>query len=218
MELPRPGAWMIELRRFLGFVLIGTSVWLLFIFGRTAGDEGVIPLLAWLVGVATASWLYGIAQRSGRARWKLLTALAVLLLCLVGTDAVRHGAAAAAGAPAPDGAQPFDRAALEAQLLDGRAAFVYFTADWCITCAANEHLVLSNARVRAELKRLDVAVFRADWTRRDETIRAELARFGKAGVPLYVIYAPGRSRAPRVLPELLTVDLLLAELRSARAS
>ena len=78
--------------------------------------------------------------------------------------------------------------------------------------------MLSDARVRAELKRLDVAVFRADWTRRDETIRAELARFGKAGVPLYVIYAPGRSRAPRVLPELLTVDLLLAELRSARAS
>ena len=210
--LPRPGAWMLELRAFLGFALIGTCAWLLWIFGRTTGVDGLVALLAWLVGVAFAAWLYGVAQRSGRARWKLLTAVAVLFLCVTGAGELATPAAGGSRA------EPFDRAAIDASLQQGHPAFVYFTADWCITCAANERLVLSHGRVQAELERLDVAVFRADWTRRSETIRAELARFGKAGVPLYLVYPAGGTQPPRVLPALLTVDLLVAELRTARPS
>jgi thiol:disulfide interchange protein DsbD len=91
----------------------------------------------------------------------------------------------------------------------------YFTADWCITCKVNEKLVLADGRVQDELARLDVAVFRADWTRRDEEIRAELARFGRAGVPLYLVYAPGASGEPTRLSELLTVQGLVEALQAA---
>jgi thiol:disulfide interchange protein DsbD len=123
---------------------------------------------------------------------------------------VRAGAAAAA-LPA----RAFDAAAVAAEVAAGRPAFVYFTADWCVTCKLNERLVLSDARVHEALRELGVGVWRADWTRRDEAIRAELARFGRAGVPAYLVYAAGSPGAPRVLPELLSVDLLVGALRDA---
>ena len=72
--------------------------------------------------------------------------------------------------------------------------FVYFTADWCLTCKVNERVVLDDAEVQDALAREGFAVFEADWTRRDESIRAELARFGRSGVPLYLLYPAGRRR------------------------
>ena len=92
---------------------------------------------------------------------------------------------------------------------------MYFTADWCLTCKVNEHIVFDNERVRAELERLGVESFVGDWTRRDEAIRQELARYGKAGVPLYLVYSPRAPEKPIVLPEVLTVDLFLDALAQA---
>ena len=105
---------------------------------------------------------------------------------------------------------------MDEELANGRIAFVVFTADWCLTCKVNERLVLASDRVQAELARLDVAVFRADWTQRDETIRAELARLGRAGVPTYALHRPGRA-APDVLPEILSPGRLVAALRGDAA-
>jgi thiol:disulfide interchange protein len=93
---------------------------------------------------------------------------------------------------------------------------VYFTADWCLTCKLNERRVLADPRVTAALERAGAARFRADWTRRDAGIGSELARHGRAGVPLYLVYAAGEPDRPQVLPELLSVDLVLDAL--ARAS
>jgi thiol:disulfide interchange protein DsbD len=90
---------------------------------------------------------------------------------------------------------------------------VYFTADWCLTCKVNERVVLDDAAVRAALA--DFAVFEADWTRRDERIRAALARFGRSGVPLYLLYSPGGDSAPVRLPELLRKQSFLEALRVA---
>jgi thiol:disulfide interchange protein DsbD len=92
---------------------------------------------------------------------------------------------------------------------------VYFTADWCLTCKLNERIALDTEETRALLRAHGYAVLRGDWTQRDEAIRRELARHGKAGVPLYLVYAPGAASAPRVLPELITQDLLSEALRAA---
>jgi thiol:disulfide interchange protein DsbD len=90
---------------------------------------------------------------------------------------------------------------------------VYFTADWCLTCKLNERVVLDDASVRAALA--DFVVFEGDWTRRDERIRAALARFGRSGVPLYLLYPPGEGSAPLRLPELLSKQLFLEAVRTA---
>ena len=92
------------------------------------------------------------------------------------------------------------------------AAFVVFTADWCITCKVNERFVLADERVEAAFDAGGYVRFKGDWTARDEAIRQELARHGRAGVPLYLVYRPGQGAAPNVLPELLSVDGLLEAL------
>ena len=93
--------------------------------------------------------------------------------------------------------------------------FVDFTADWCITCKVNESLVLDHERVKSELLRLDVATFKADWTLYDDELRQVLASFGRAGVPMYLLYRPDAPGDPALLPELLTVDIVLEALREA---
>jgi thiol:disulfide interchange protein DsbD len=94
---------------------------------------------------------------------------------------------------------------------EGRPVFIDFTAAWCVTCQANKQLVLDTRAVREAFARLDAATLRADWTRRDPAISAALAGYGRSGVPVYVLYLPGRD-APVLLPELLTRDIVLSAL------
>lgn len=212
--LPRPGAWMLRLRTTLGFAVLLSVVWLLFVLGRTAGPDAVVTVLGFLVAVAFATWIYGCV-RIERPLLKPVVGVAVLVLGVFGVSVIGVDPRLSPDLESALDAKPFERRELESALASGRGAFVYFTADWCITCKANERLVLRDSRVRDALLRSGALVFRGDWTRRDETIRAELARFGKAAVPLYLVYTPG-SKQPIVLPELLTVDLVLAALDAKR--
>jgi thiol:disulfide interchange protein DsbD len=217
--VPRSGAWMLRLRALLGWTLLATVVWLLSLLGSSAGIDGLVSAVAFLLAIAFATWVYGARQHAGALR-ALAPSLGVALVALVALNPMRMQAEPAPEAretPA-DAPQRFEREAVRASLREGRPAFVYFTADWCITCGVNERLVLSTERVQAELRRRDYAVFRADWTRRDEAIRAELARFGKAGVPMYLVYDPAKPDDPRLLPELLTVDTVLAALAGGDAA
>ena len=104
---------------------------------------------------------------------------------------------------------------LERARAAGRPVFVDFTADWCITCKVNESVVLEDSRVQSELARLRFVTFKADWTLYDDEIRQVLASFGRAGGPMYLVYAPNSPGRPKLLPELLTVDLVIDALRDA---
>ncbi len=221
--LPRPGAWMIQVRRFLGFSLVATVVWLLWVVGRSLGVDAQAVLLAYLVVVAFLTWVYGSLQISASGRLAsgfglvglatIVFGLTELPLRLPERSAQSARSAAENAAPAPW--RPYDVAAIQAELGRGRPVFVDFTADWCITCKVNESVVLEDPRVRSEMERLKVATFKADWTLYDDEIRQVLARYGRAGVPMYLVYGPAAPREPELLPELLTVELTLDALRNA---
>ena len=98
----------------------------------------------------------------------------------------------------------YSEQAVSEALAAGRPSFVVFTADWCITCQVNERAVLERRAVREALRENGFALFKADWTRQDEVIRAKLAEFGRAGVPLYLVYSPNAPNHPQVLSELLS--------------
>ena len=214
--LPRPGPWMLGLRRILGLALLATAVWLVWIAGRVVGPVGMATLVALLVAIAAGTWIVGALQTAGALRSTLPAALALVALAPLGLDLAPLPAAPASAAPSvPEGEERYDRSALEAALARGRVAFVYFTADWCLTCKVNERRTLAHPRIREQLQRLDVAVLRADWTRRDAFLGAELARFGRSGVPLYLVFRPDAPDAPAILPELLDRDTLRAALRDA---
>jgi thiol:disulfide interchange protein DsbD len=207
----------------LGFALLGTVVWLLWVMGRSAGAGAQTALLAYLLVVGAGVWLFGALQRAERPGVARFASLCLPLVALLGLGVLP----VAEARPVSEGegaspellGRPFSRADVQAALGRGKPVFVYFTADWCLTCKVNEHLVFEDERVRKKLDELGFETFVGDWTRRDEAIRLELARWGKAGVPLYLVYAPNSPDRPIVLPEVLTVDLFLDALaQSAPAS
>ena len=217
--MPRSGPWMAKLRAGLGFALLASACWTLWIFGRSAGVDALAGALMLCVALGVSVWVYGLFQAAERGGRGLVLATAIALAALFALRPVWHAPSADPMAATPGGDaeaswKRFDRDAIASELAGGRPVFVDFTATWCLTCAVNERTVIASAPVKQELSRRGYALFRADWTRRDEAIRRELARFGRAGVPLYVVYDPDSPDAPRVLSELLTVDGLLDALRS----
>ncbi|MFN3376406.1 MAG: protein-disulfide reductase DsbD family protein [Burkholderiaceae bacterium] len=210
--LPRPGAWMDVLRRAMAFPMFATVVWLVWVLGQQSGIDGAGALLALLVAVAMLVWALTLA---GRTRWLLgciaLLALLAVLASGLGAQIVRP---AEASVPAPAAAAegtlpsatwtawtPGRQAAL---LAAGQPVFIDFTAAWCVTCQYNKKTTLADERVMASFREANVALLRADWTRRDPAITAALAALGRNGVPVYVFQRPGQ--APVVLSEVLGVD------------
>ena len=110
------------------------------------------------------------------------------------------------------GWQPYSRTALAELGAKGTPVFVDFTAAWCVTCQVNKKVVLETRAVQEAFAGKKVALMRADWTRRDPEITAALAAFGRNGVPVYALYAPGK--APVLLPELLTERIVLDALQT----
>ena len=202
--LPRPGAWMDTLRKLMAFPMLATVVWLVWVLGQQSGIDGAGALLILLVGLSLVVWALSLA---GRARvWMGGVSLATMAL-LVWAFAPQITTVPTAQAPAQassTGWQPWAPGAVEQILASGRPVFVDFTAAWCVTCQYNKKTTLADTGVMADLQTKNVALLRADWTRRDPAITAALAALGRSGVPVYVFYRPGHP--PVVLTEVLSVD------------
>lgn len=214
--LPRPGAWMQTFRQLMAFPMFATVVWLLWVLGQQSGVDGAAALLMLLVMLAMLVWALGLRRR---ARVVLASMSAAGLLWLgwsIGPHVTRLEEGQAGG-PVPTAVAgvaweawtPGRQAELLAQ---GRPVFVDFTAAWCVTCQYNKRTTLADTAVLDDLAARQVALLRADWTRRDPAITAELARLGRNGVPVYALYKNGLP--PVLLSEILTVE----EVRTALAS
>jgi thiol:disulfide interchange protein DsbD len=205
--LPRSGGWMGELRIVLGFALLATVVWLVWVMAKSAGPDAAAGLLALLLALALLVRWFGRAESRRRLRAGLL--VAGVALVALSPNWIRPQPERLA--PVAEGRAAWSPPELARLRAQGRPVLVVFTADWCLTCKVNESGVLASAAVEDALARLGYAVLEADWTRRDEAIRRELLRFGRAAVPLYLVYQPGAAE-PQVLPELLSVERVLAAL------
>ena len=221
--LPKPGPWMLWVKRVLALALLGTALWLLTVLRVTIGTEGAVAvgLMAGLAGIVLgAKKVQG--ARLARFAWPLSAMLAVLTvtypLLMAFTPAGIDGGAGARGTEdAVDrqiGWQAFDRAAIAEHVAAGRTVFVDVTADWCVTCQWNKQTVLLRGDVARWLARPDVAAMKADWTRPDPAIADYLAQHGRYGIPFNIVYGP---EAPEgvALPELLTADAVLGAVREA---
>src|ERR1700758_5354282 len=211
-RLPRPGPWMQHLRQLMAFPMFVTCVWLLWVLAQQIDVDALALVLAALVALGLAGWAAGQAQRGARGFGWVGTAAALLAAAtLIGATqrpALPLTRASTLQSDA-NGWSEWSPAALDRALARG-PVLVDFTAAWCVTCKANEHLVLRSGQVAAALAQRRVTVLRADWTNRNDAIARELARFGRSGVPLYVLYdSNGR---PRVLPEILTSGEVLEAL------
>lgn len=217
--LPKPGAWMDVFKKFMAFPMFGTAVWLLWVLGQQSGIDGAGALLALWVALALLLWALGLA---GRTRWLIASvalAFGAFLAQAIGPAVLRGAEPAALQAQAAPAAgerwQPWSPERVQALLGQGQPVFVDFTAAWCVTCQYNKKTTLANGEVLAAMDAARVQTLRADWTRRDPVISAELQRLGRSGVPVYVLLAPGQ--APKVFSEVLSaadVKDALAALKS----
>jgi len=217
--LPKPGAWMNVLRRLLAFPMFATVIWLLWVLGQQTGIDGAMGLLSALLAVTFLVWAWGLP---GRARWLLVAlgaALTVWLSSLVwrtlnlpaSPSHIASTGSSDATATTSGTWQAWSPAALQTQLNAGRTVFVDFTAAWCVTCQYNKKTTLSDAGLLQTIQSRNVALLRADWTRQDPAITQALNALGRSGVPVYAVYATGRT--PVVLSELPSVAEIEEALR-----
>lgn len=202
--LPRPGAWMERFKQLMAFPLYLSVVWLLWVLARQLDVTAAAQLMVGLVLIAFVLWLWAAHGLAAALAKLAAAALAVWLLASLPRAAERPAASAAEASPRGEVWSAQRVAELRGE---GRTVFIDFTADWCLSCKVNERVALRASRVEQAFREHEVALLVADWTRADPAITAELARFGRNGVPLYLVYRRGGE--PRILPQLLTPEIVV---------
>jgi len=206
-RLPRPGPWLERFKQVLAFPLYATVIWLVWVLGAQRDNDALLRLLIVLLGVGFALWAWRIVRTGGARPWGIagfiaFAGAATIAWPLFAADPLSPAKAAGGGAASEDREwAAFTPATVVALTASGRPVFVDFTAAWCVTCQVNKRLVLNADDVRARFAEKRVALVRADWTRRDPAITQALAALGRNGVPVYVLYRPGKE--PLLLPEIL---------------
>jgi DsbC/DsbD-like thiol-disulfide interchange protein/cytochrome c biogenesis protein CcdA len=206
--LPKPGPWMATLQRILAIPMALTALGCLWLLWRLGGDKALQIGIASAVVVALMLFGAGLIQRRGKQTGYVATLAAV---AVAGLAAWAMPERSPAVARAVEGAELWSELKVDDALAQGHPAFVYFTADWCLSCKANEATAIDRTEVRKAFEAAGVKVFAADWTNGDPAITRFLESRGRAGVPLYLWYTPGKE--PEELPQILTPSMLTSRAR-----
>ena len=223
-KLPPPGNWMVRLKEFLAYPMYGSAVWLLWVLNQQTGPDGLLAVTSGLVLLVFAIWLLKQSWRPGRAVAVLTIGASLYLVQAVTWQApvvasVADAPSAAGARPVPQDLNPsavYSPDALATARAEG-AVFVNFTAAWCITCKVNEVAVLNTDATRELFEANGVTYLKGDWTNEDPVITEALQRYGRSGVPLYLLYRPGSDRA-EVLPQILTAGIVESAMETNKIS
>jgi thiol:disulfide interchange protein len=207
-KLPKPGRWMDRLKRFLAVPMALSAAAALWLLYRQVGVTGLWLGLAAAFALSLLLFLAGSYQRRGRtAAWAFPAAVALAALLAAATPRTTIASSHVA-------ADTWSEARVDAAVQQGKPVFVFFTADWCLTCKVNEAAAIDRSEVRAAFKQAGVEVLEADWTNGDPAITRFLESRARAGVPLYLWYAPGKPAEE--LPQVLTPAMLIDRARQLK--
>jgi thiol:disulfide interchange protein len=200
--LPKPGAWMATFKTLLGFPMLLTALWLVWVVGQQAGVDVIFKLLAAALLLSFGLWIFGTQRR--------IFVRSLAALCIIGSIILPFSFSATKGTSSSHSlaGNKYSDAALAKARATGKPVFVYFTADWCISCKVNERSTLANTDVQQAFKTAGATILVGDWTKRDDDITRTLARYGRSGVPLY-LWFPNKNVEAEILPQLLSPDMMI---------
>lgn len=204
--LPKPGAWMSSFKEWMAIPLYITAIWLIWVVGRQTGVNGMALVLCGCVLIYMALWFW--RDKSVVKRVASVAALTAAMLALTGPWLQQRAESTANAGSAYSAQRVLDLRAA------GKPVFVNFTADWCITCLANERVALSQQTVLSAFRDNKIAYLKGDWTNSDPEITKVLAQYGRSGVPLYLLFPADPSAPATVLPQILSTDIVLRALES----
>ena len=220
--VPKPGRWMESLKQFMGFLLVATVIWLLWVLSQQTGSLVVILVLLNLMFTSMAAWVYGRWGNLAMKERTRYTAWAIALIILIFSNGYvlanyqKFVQTPNMSTSHAEGIkwQPYSDELLNQILAEGKPVFIDFTASWCLSCQVNEKVAFSSEEVQKKFKELGIVALKADWTRRDPEITRTLSRFGRQSVPLYLLYSGKPGEKPKILPEVLTPGIVLDALES----
>ena len=212
--IPKPGTWMERLKQFMGFPLLATNLWLLWVLQNQRGPNAAMALMALLLLIGFAAWVYGAIQGANdRVFVTVLIPLTVFLTVglVFFLPRIQDNSALSSIKSTNEGISwiPYSARSLAALQSEGKPVLLDFTASWCLTCQFNERAAIDVPAVRKVLWEKGVTTMKGDWTNADPAITAALKSFGRVGVPLVVFYPAGKGSEPIVLPELLTEKIVI---------
>lgn len=219
-RLPKPGQWMERVKQALAFPMYGAAAWLAWVFALQTDPNALFALLIGMVLLGFGLWTFEVTRTAkggwphvGKGAAVLALLCAFIILTQIKTPVMDARAMpSSAGATQGLGYEPFSEARVDELTTAGKPVFVNFTAAWCISCLANEKLVFRSQDVRQAFEDRGITYLKADWTARDPNITRALAKFDRAGVPLYLYYSGEPGTAPQILPQILTVGIMLEAL------
>ncbi len=206
--LPKPGPWLISFKQLMGFLMMATVIWFIWVLqDQVASNDLLFEVLLALLVIAFGAWLYGKFQFVKQGLFKKGLSVALVALGIFfAFDSVSDEKT-----PSPSW-ESYSYSKVESAIEQGLPVFIDFTAKWCLICQANK-VVLDSDKLQDAFQKHNVLTLRADWTKKDSEITKALAKFGRSGVPLYVLYQKGRP--PKVFSQLLSQRNIIAELEDA---
>lgn len=208
-KLPRPGDWMLRLKEFMGFTLLATMLWLLFVLTRQVGIENSFWVMIWLLLISLLTWTWKHFGEGYEVdvRRKILVVIGILAI-----GGVSYWLFVKPALKSDESIEEFSMEQVHSLNQQGKWVFVDYTADWCISCKVNEANVLSQPTIQSYFEADHLEFVVADYTRGNPVISEQLRLYKRAGVPMYVLYGP--QGQVKIFPELLTESLLVKDFES----
>lgn len=207
--LPKPGNWMITFKHLMGFLMMATVLWLLWVFSSQTDLIALFALLFGFMVMAVAAWIFGryaTAVQPKKIR-RIATVLSIFLVLLSAFYSFRVANHSRHSGIEMDEGSTFSSLDIQAFRNEGQAVFVDFTAKWCLICQANK-VILHSSEVQQAFQEHGVKFIEADWTKRDPEITVELQKLGRSGVPVYALYPSDLTSKPVILPQNLTKKIV----------
>ena len=204
--LPKPGPWMENVARFMGVPMFLTSLWLSWVVYRQTGLEGIIVLsFAALAILIAFIMLKASSSKTSRIGLPLIALSFLITIIFVPSQTTNNNQDINFG-------KRWSAEKVKQLREEEKRILLNFTADWCLTCKVNERLVFNSEDFVKLVETGEIEYLIADWTKYDPNITAELEKYKRAGVPLYLYWGEGSDEV-KILPSVLTKSILYDHLK-----